>query len=146
VNRLSYRHILLIGDVLAVAAFVIVGQYFHNTTAMADAALRAVEQVAAIGLPFVLLAWLLGAYPARRPETWQEAGRFLLRSALAIIYAAPAGLFIRAWLLGQPTVLLTFACVALLFSAMFVLGWRAIATAASMALHKRQERWREQMA
>lgn len=142
-NKLTYRHILLIGDVLAIAAFVIVGQRAHN---MADVALRAIAQIAAVGLPFILLAWSLGAYPARRPETWWESGRFLLRSALAIIYAAPAGLFIRAWLLGQPTVLLTFAGVALLFSAMFVLGWRAIAAAAGMALHKRQERWRERMA
>lgn len=56
VSKLTYRYILLIGDVLAVAAFVIVGQYFHNMTVMANAALRAVEQIAAIGLPFILLA------------------------------------------------------------------------------------------
>lgn len=146
-NKRAYRHVLLIGDVLAVAAFVLVGQRFHNTTAVADVALRAVEQIAAIGLPFILLAWLLGAYPARQPETWQEAGRFLLRSALALIYAAPAGLFIRAWLFGQPTVLLVFAGVALLFSMVFVLGWRAVFAAVGVALRKRrQQRWKEQLA
>ncbi|GIV84903.1 MAG: hypothetical protein KatS3mg052_1910 [Candidatus Roseilinea sp.] len=146
-NKLAYGHRLLIGDVLAVAAFVVVGQYSHNMTAMANAALRAVEQIAAIGLPFVLLAWLLGAYPAHRPATWAEVGRLLLRSALAFLYAAPAGLFIRAWLLGQPTVLLAFAGVALLFSAMFVLGWRVIFAVVGVALYKRRtQRWREQMA
>lgn len=86
-SKLTYRYILLIGDVLAVAAFVIVGQYFHNMTAMANAALRAVEQIAAIGLPFILLAWLLSAYPVHRPATWAEVGRLLLRSMLAFIYA-----------------------------------------------------------
>ncbi len=146
-SKLTYRYILLIGDVLAVAAFVIVGQYFHNMTAMANAALRAVEQIAAIGLPFILLAWLLSAYPVHRPATWAEVGRLLLRSMLAFIYAAPAGLFIRAWLLGQPTVLLAFAGMALLFSALFVLGWRAIFAVASVALYKRQpQRWKGQMA
>ncbi|MCS6847064.1 MAG: DUF3054 family protein [Anaerolineae bacterium] len=146
-NKLTYRRILLIGDVLAVAAFVIVGQYFHNMTAMANAALRAVEQIAAIGLPFILLAWLLGAYPARHPETWREMGLFLLRSALAFIYAVPTGLFIRAWLFGQPTVLLAFASMALLFSAMFVLGWRVLFAAVSVVLRKRrQQRWKEQLA
>ncbi|MFN4294351.1 MAG: DUF3054 domain-containing protein [Thermoflexales bacterium] len=146
-SKLTYRYILLIGDVLAVAVFVIVGQYFHNMTAMANAALRAVEQIAAIGLPFMLLAWLLSAYPAHHPATWTEVGRLLLRSILAFIYAAPAGLFIRAWLLGQPTVLLAFASMALLFSALFVLGWRIIFAVVSVALYKRQpRRWKEQMA
>lgn len=68
---------------------------------------------------------------------------------LAFIYAAPAGLFIRAWLLllGQPTALLAFAGMALLFSALFVLGWRAIFAVASVALYKRQpQRWKGQMA
>ncbi|BCX04767.1 MAG: hypothetical protein KatS3mg053_2705 [Candidatus Roseilinea sp.] len=144
---MSYRHTLLIGDVLAVAIFVVSGQYFHNMTAMANAALRALEQIAAIGLPFVLLAWLLGAYPAHRPATWAKVGRLLLRSALAFLYAAPAGLFIRAWLLGQPTVLLAFASMALLFSAMFVLGWRVIFAVVGVALYKRQpQRRKEQMA
>ncbi len=145
-NKLTYRHILLIGDALAVTAFVIVGQYSHNTTAMADAALRAVGQIAAIGLPFVLLAWSLGAYPAHRPTMWAEAGPFLLRSTLALLYAAPAGLLIRAWLLGQPTVLLAFAGVALLFSALFVLGWRAAAAAIGVALRGRQRYWQGQVA
>lgn len=136
-RELTHKHVLLIGDALAVAAFVIVGQYSHNMTGMANAALRAIGQIAAISLPFIVLAWLLGGYPARRPDTRQEARRFLLRSAPAILYAAPVGLFVRAWMLGQPTVPLAFAAVALPFSALFVLGWRATFAGLSVIASKR---------
>lgn len=136
-SKLTYQQALLIGDGLAVTAFVVVGQYSHNMTSTANAVLRAIGQIAAIGLPFIALAWLLGGYPARRPRTWQEAGCFLLRSALVILYAAPVGLFVRAWLLGQPTVLLAFAAVALPFSMLFVLGWRAAFASVSVIASKR---------
>jgi len=137
--------VLLAGDALAVTAFVVVGQIFHNTLAADSAALRAVAQMLAIGAPFLLLAWLLSAYPPQAPATWRDAGELLLRSALALAFAAPASLFIRAWLLGQPTVLMAFVVPALAFSAMFVLGWRA-AFAAVSALARRGQHLKQQPA
>jgi hypothetical protein len=115
---------LLAGDVLAVLAFVVVGQIFHNTLTAPDAFSRTVVQVVSIGAPFVLLAWSLGAYPAQPPAARGELWWFLQRSALAWLFAIPAGLFVRAWLLGQPTVLMAFFWPALASSAPFVLGWR----------------------
>lgn len=136
-RALTHKHVLLIGDALAVAAFVVVGQYSHNVAGMSNAVLRAIGQIVAIVLPLIALAWLLGGYPVRRPDTWQEARCFLLRSALAVLYAVPVGLFVRAWMLGQPNVLLAFAAVALPFSALFVLGWRAVFAIVSVITSKR---------
>jgi len=130
--------VLLGGDALAVMAFVIAGQAFHNTLAADNAAVRAVAQMLAIGAPFLLLARLLSAYPSQAPATWRDAGELLLRSALALAFAAPASLFIRAWLLGQPAVLMAFVVPALAFSAVFVLGWRAAFAAASILASRRQ--------
>jgi hypothetical protein len=130
--------VLLAGDALAVIAFVIVGQAFHNTLMADNAAMRAVAQMLAIGVPFLLLARLLNAYPPQAPATWRDAGELLLRSALALAFAALASLFIRAWLLGQPTVLMAFVVPALAFSAMFVLGWRAAFAAVSVLARQRQ--------
>ncbi len=129
-NRLR----LLAGDVLATFAFVVVGQIFHNTLMAPDAPLRAVVQVVSIGAPFVLLAWSLGAYPAQPPAARGELWWFLQRSALAWLFAIPAGLFLRAWLLGQPTVLMAFFWPALASSAPFVLGWRLAYAALSRSL------------
>jgi len=126
---------LLIGDVLAAAAFVVVGQIFHNTLAAPDAAQRAILQIASIGAPFALLAWALGAYPARAPVTRADVGLFLWRSLLAWLFAVPAGLFLRAWLLGQPTVLMAFVGPALASSAPFVLGWRLIYALSAALVH-----------
>jgi len=128
----QFRLRLLAGDVLAVVAFVVIGQLFHNTLAAPNAFLRAVIQVVSIGAPFALLAWALGGYPARAPAMRAEAGLFLWRSLLAWLFAVPAGLFLRAWLLGQPTVLMAFFWPALASSAPFVLGWRLILSAVQL--------------
>ncbi len=139
----QFRLRLLAGDVLAVIAFVVVGQLFHNTLASPDAFLRAVIQVVSIGAPFALLAWALDGYPARTPVIWADARLFLWHSLLAWLFAVPAGLFLRAWWLGQPTVVMAFVGPALASSAPFVLGWRLIyALSAALAHRGKVERLR----
>lgn len=123
--RSPFTRFLVLGDGLAITAFVILGQVFHATIG-AESVMRAAVQVLALVVPYEALAWLLGAYPPLRPASLPEVARFLVRAGLAWLFAAPLGLFIRAQLLGQPTVLLIFALASLGFGALFVIGWRGI--------------------
>lgn len=123
--RSPFTRFLVLGDGLAITAFVIIGQVFHATIG-AESVMRAAVQVLALVVPYGVLAWLLGAYPSLRPASPPEVVRFLVRAGLAWLFAAPLGLFIRAQLLGQPAVLLIFALASLGFGALFVIGWRGI--------------------
>ncbi|MCE7984428.1 MAG: DUF3054 domain-containing protein [Caldilinea sp. CFX5] len=79
-----------------------------------------------IAAPWLVLAWLLGAYPHQPLTGWRSVGRFLLRSALAWLFAAPLGLVLRAWIYQSPTIIMLFVNAALTSGGLFLLGWRSV--------------------
>jgi hypothetical protein len=116
--------ILLIGDLIALTAFVLVGQADHNTINAANPLLGALPNVAALALPWLILAWLLRAYP--KGATPPALPGFWGRSALAWLIAVPVGLVIRMVWLGRGGIPIPFLLVTLAAGGLFLLGWRLI--------------------
>ena len=118
----TMRLILAIGDLVALFAFVLLGQADHNTVSSTNPLLGALPNVISLGVPWFILAWLLGAFP-KGPITLP---RMLGRSALAWVIAAPIGLVIRMLWLGRGGIPIPFLIVTLAAGGLFLLGWRLI--------------------
>ncbi|MCS6844535.1 MAG: DUF3054 domain-containing protein [Caldilineales bacterium] len=120
----SFLPLLLVGDLLALLAFVLVGQADHRTLNAANPVLGALPNTLSLAGPWLVLAWLLRAYPrvGRQPT----APAFLGRSALAWLVAAPLGLAIRALWLGRGGIPVPFLLVTLGAGGLFLLGWRLV--------------------
>lgn len=119
--------ILAIGDLVALLLFVLLGQADHATLAADNPIFHTLRNVVALAAPWLIVAWLLRAYP----RGGQEQGApslpgFLGRSALAWVIAAPIGLFIRMLWLGRGGIPIPFLVVTLLAGGLFLLGWRLI--------------------
>lgn len=118
--------ILLAGDLAALTVFVYIGQRNHETLD----ALRLLLNVAAFGVPWVVAAWLVGAFRGYTGE--EESGHegrpygwmFMTRSLNAWLIAAPLGVILRALVLGRAVIPTAFALVTLGLGGAFVLGWR----------------------
>ncbi|MDP9380369.1 MAG: DUF3054 domain-containing protein [Chloroflexota bacterium] len=110
--------LLVLGDVLALAAFIAVGLANHNRTE------NLLADITRIGAPFLLgwfaLAALLGAY---RPA--QGRGSFMLRSALAWALGIGAGLLLRNTVFGSNFSPI-FAIISYVFTGLFLIGWRGL--------------------
>lgn len=112
------------GDLLALLAFVLVGQADHQTLNTANPLLGALPNVISLAIPWLLLAVLLRAYPRGAAPATLPA--FLGRSALAWVIAAPIGLAIRMLYLGRGGIPISFLLVTLAAGGLFLLGWRLI--------------------
>ncbi|MFZ2358394.1 MAG: DUF3054 domain-containing protein [Anaerolineae bacterium] len=116
--------ILAAGDLLALLAFVLVGQADHQTVNAANPLLGALPNVVSLAIPWLLLAVLLRAHPrSAAPATLPG---FLGRSALAWVIAAPIGLAIRMMYLGRGGIPIPFLLVTLAAGGLFLLGWRLL--------------------
>lgn len=120
----SLTMILVIGDLLALLAFVLVGQADHQTVDAANPLLGALPNVISLAIPWLILAVVLRAYP--RGATAPTLPGFLGRAALAWIIAAPIGLVIRMFYLGRGGIPIPFLLVTLAAGGLFLLGWRLI--------------------
>lgn len=118
--------ILLVGDLLALALFIFVGELQHELLNAYNPFARVLVQTLALAIAWLPLAWWLGIYSAGDVVDGKRAGKFLLRSLAVWLYAAPLGLILRAWIYGAATVLILFANAALVFGGLFVIGWRAV--------------------
>jgi hypothetical protein len=112
--------ILVVGDILALFMFVIVGRLSHDMTS------NWLINIARIATPF-LLGWfavgvLAGAYQAR---LLSRPAMFLRRSALTWLLGIGLGFVFRAVLFGDgvPPI---FILVILTFTGLFLLGWRSL--------------------
>lgn len=120
----SSNLILAAGDLLAVLAFVLVGQADHQTINAANPLLGALPNFAPLAATWLALAVLLRAYP--RAGQQPALASFLGRSALAWVIAAPIGLVIRMVWLGRGGIPIPFLLVTLAAGGLFLLGWRLI--------------------
>lgn len=122
--RLRRDHFLLwlAGDVLALSAFVFIGQVDHNLVDAANPLWGVVEQVLLFGAPWLAAGLWLGAF-----RFGQGGARvFLARSLNTWLVAAPLGLLLRSYVLGRAVVPTAFISATLFFGGVFVLGWRAL--------------------
>ncbi len=116
--------LLVLGDLVALAAFVLVGQADHSTLNTANPLLGALPNVVALATPWLIVAWLLRAFP--RGAIAPTLAGFLGRSALAWVIAAPIGLVIRMVYLGRGGIPVPFLLVTLAAGGLFLLGWRLV--------------------
>lgn len=125
----SDRHtpfLLILGDLIALALFIYIGEVQHGLLSAYNPFVRVSVQTLALAIPWLPLAWWLGAYPRSNVRTWREIGLFLLRSLVVWLYAAPLGLVIRAWIYGEATILMLFVNAALPFGGLIMLVWRGL--------------------
>lgn len=120
------RNLLIIGDLIALAFFIFIGEVQHELLNAYNPVLRVLVQTLALALPWLPLAWMLGAYSVDGITDRRGLGHFLLRSLMVWLYAAPLGLVVRAWIYGAPTVLVLFANAALSFGGLILVGWRTV--------------------
>jgi hypothetical protein len=116
--------ILMAGDLLALLAFVLVGQADHNTINTANPLLGALPNVVPLAGSWLVVAALLRAFPKGSQQPRLSA--FLGRSALAWVIAAPIGLAIRMVWLGRGDIPIPFLLVTLAAGGLFLLGWRLV--------------------
>jgi hypothetical protein len=116
--------ILAAGDLLALLAFVLIGQADHQTLNASNPLLGALPNFAPLAGAWLVFAVLLRAYP--RAGDRPRLAPFLGRAALAWVIAAPVGLVIRMFLLDRGGVPIPFLLVTLGVGALFLLGWRLI--------------------
>jgi hypothetical protein len=123
-----------LGDALALLLFLIIGEIQHNMLGSPDLIPNLLKQLVAFGTAWFVAAWAIHAFPTQP----FNAKSFLGRSALAWLFAAPAGIVLRAILLGQAVIVMPFVFAALGFGGLILLAWRAIYAIARMMIEKRQ--------
>lgn len=123
----GWRSLLLLGDLVALFLFVLVGQLDHDLLPGTNPLWYTLTRA----LPFIAVwlatGWLLGAFrlPAEsgwRALVWTLGGRALH----GWLIAAPLGLLLRALLLGRATIPTLFWAATLGFGALFLLAWRLL--------------------
>jgi hypothetical protein len=117
--------ILLVGDLIAVVVFVVVGQRDHNLVNEANPALGVLLTTGEFALPWAVAGWLLGAFPRGDWETIKVAPT-LARSLNTWLVSAPIGVLVRSYVLGRVVIPTVFLVATLGFGGLFVLGWRVV--------------------
>ena len=110
--------ILLIGDLIALLIFVLVGERSHEL----DQTNFLMTTLPFI-VPWIIAGYLLGAFPNADAIT----PRKIFGAAInAWFVVTPLGLFLRALVLNRPDILVPFYAAAFGFSGLFVLAWRLV--------------------
>lgn len=112
--------VLILGDWLALALFVLIGQIDHEMVG-ANPLPRLLRTTAELALPWTVLGLLLGAF--RYTTDWRG---FFGRFVVAWLAAAPLALLLRAYLHGQATIIVIFMVVTMSVGGGFLLAWRLI--------------------
>lgn len=118
----SRNLILVVGDLIALLLFVVIGQADHNTLNQSNPILGALPNLVALAVPWLIIALLLQAYP-RKP---MSLAQFMGRSALAWLIAAPLGLWLRSILQDRSVIPIPFILVTLGIGGLMLLSWRLV--------------------
>ena len=114
--------ILLVGDMLVLLLFVFIGQRDHNIV-NAQPLVRLLMTAGEFALPWVIAAWLLGAYPGGSTLTTRG---LLVHSLNAWLIATPMGALLRSIANGSGMIQVPFLLVTLGLGGCFMLGWRLL--------------------
>jgi glycopeptide antibiotics resistance protein len=123
----SHARLTLVVDVLALAAFVLIGMRSHSDAAAVSIFLR--NFVPFTG-SWLVVAWLVGTY--RPPTTIGLIATLLIAIPIGVLLRA---LWVRSWTAGE---VLTFALVALVFATMLIGLGRAISVVLGARLFDRR--------
>jgi hypothetical protein len=129
--------LLATGDAIALLAFLLLGEIQHDLIGSPELVPDLLKQFVAIGAAWFTLAWALGALGMGQPPNWRA---FLGRSTLAWLFAAPAGIVLRAVALGQAAIVMPFVFAAIGFGGLILLAWRAIYALARTLIDRRRQR------
>ena len=113
--------ILLAGDLVALALFVLVGQREHETIDAANPLLSVLPNVIAFAIPWMIAVWLLGALRVDNGRL-----RFFARTLNAWLVAALFGLLLRSFLFARAIIPAIFIVATLGFGGLFLFAWRAV--------------------
>lgn len=113
---------LLVGDVLALGAFVYIGQQFGHSMRPLANPLGYLEALAPFVLAWVAVAVLAGLYTA---DARSSVRRGLGLGVLAWLVALPVAHGLRVLVSGSTA--LTFVVISAVVGGVFLLGWRALA-------------------
>jgi uncharacterized membrane protein len=122
----SHARLTLVVDVLALAAFVLIGMRSHSDAAAVSIFLR--NFVPFTG-SWLVVAWLVGTY--RPPTPIGLIATLLIAIPIGVLLRA---LWVRSWTAGE---VLTFALVALVFATMLIGLGRAISVVLGARLFDR---------
>lgn len=123
--RQNWQALLFIaGDLLALLAFVYIGQRDHGLVDAANPLWGVLWTAAPFALVWLPVGIWLDIFPRGVPVNPRS---LLIRSLNAWLAAAPLGVVLRAFLLGRAVIPTSFLVATLGFGGLFVLGWRAIA-------------------
>lgn len=113
--------ILLAGDLVALVAFVAIGQETHEIGDTAHPILNALRG----GAPF-LIVWLAAAFILRAFDPNTTFWPFMGRTLNAWLVAVPLAILLRSLLLGRAVVPTVFLWVAYGVGFAFLGGWRLV--------------------
>ncbi|MEI2691926.1 MAG: DUF3054 domain-containing protein [Anaerolineae bacterium] len=120
----SHILILAAGDLLALLAFVWLGQMDHQTLNTSNPLLGALPTAAPLAGAWLIAAWLMNAYP--RDGALPRLPIWLGRTTMAWLVAAPIGLMLRTFWLNLVMIPAIFLLVTLAGGALFLLAWRLV--------------------
>lgn len=115
--------ILLAGDLVALAVFVYTGQTEHGTLDPNSPLGSVLYETGMFALPWVIAAWLLGAF---RTDPRESIADFMANSLNAWLVAGPLAILLRALVMQRENIPTAFLAVAMILAGAFVLGWRAV--------------------
>ena len=118
------RLLLIGGDLLALFLFIFIGREAHELGDAPDAAIALLLTAGEFWAAWLLAGWLAGAFVPGALAGPGGMPRFLIRSLLAWLAAAPLGVLLRAIVLGRAVIPTVFLGVALGVGGAFLLGWR----------------------
>lgn len=114
----------MLGDILVLLLFVLLGMRNHELLSRAGALAHLAANVLPLSLAWLLAATALGAWRFPLPLRMTAVLRATL---LAWLLAAPLGLLLRALVLGSSTLVVVFMLVTLALGGALLLAWRGLA-------------------
>ncbi|MCB9420092.1 MAG: DUF3054 family protein [Ardenticatenaceae bacterium] len=114
---------MIIGDLLALILFVLVGQADHGTVNQGNPFGGILQASWEFALLWLLAGWLLDAFP--RFEDW-AARILLIRALVTWLVAAPLSLLLRSLVLARLNIPTLFLAATLGFGILFLWAWRLL--------------------
>jgi hypothetical protein len=135
ISAKTWRSLLIMGDLLALILFVLVGQTNHGTVDKGSPFLGALQTSWEFALLWLLIGWALDAFP--HFEDW--TARILLgRALLTWLVAAPLALLLRSLVLSRLNIPTLFLAATLGFGVLFLWTWRLLIVLIQRTIRRRQ--------